>query len=314
MTEETAFPNLDPLLRQAHQSILAFQYAEARESFSLFDSQEAKPSTYNHICRRLLEAQLERSAGRPRSAEEILRALLDDMSTHLAPELTNDLSLLRVGVQDELGTVLMNQGKFPESEALLRHTLELSIALRGETDPGCTESMNSLALVLLSQGKYAEAEALLHRSLAILEEALGADHFACAEPLHTLGLVLSDQRRYAEVQGVLRRALAIKEKALGPDHPALCVTLSNLAGNLLTLGMAATAEPLVKRALVIAEHEFGPHDQEVGQILAQLTGIQAALGDRAVRTTAERAERVLRQNFGSDHPMSKQMRAFLKQL
>jgi hypothetical protein len=113
---------------------------------------------------------------------------------------------------------------------------------------------------------------------------------------------------------VLRRALAIKEKALGPDHPALCVTLSNLAGNLLTLGMAATAEPLVKRALVIAEHEFGPHDQEVGQILAQLTGIQAALGDRAVRTTAERAERVLRQNFGSDHPMSKQMRAFLKQL
>jgi Flp pilus assembly protein TadD len=72
---------------------------------------------------------------------------------------------------NNLASVLDNQGKYKEAEAITRQTLAQREKVLGPEHPDTLTSMNNLASVLDNQGKYKEAKTMSRQTLAQRESA-----------------------------------------------------------------------------------------------------------------------------------------------
>jgi Tfp pilus assembly protein PilF len=64
-----------------------------------------------------------------------------------------------------LGSVLVDQGKYEEAEAMHRQALQGREKVLGPEHPDTLTSISNLGLVLARQGKYEEAEAMHRQAL-----------------------------------------------------------------------------------------------------------------------------------------------------
>src|SRR5690606_25429725 len=77
---------------------------------------------------------------------------------------------------NNLGLFLTRAGRYDEAEPLLRESLRLLRASRGDDHPDTAFGFDNLALLLREAGRYDEGDSLARRALAIRISALGAEH------------------------------------------------------------------------------------------------------------------------------------------
>jgi tetratricopeptide (TPR) repeat protein len=75
-----------------------------------------------------------------------------------------------------LGTLYLNQGRYAESEPLLKKALAIREAQLGPDHPSTGTSLNNLAGLYYAIDRLPEAAQMLSGVVAILEKALGAEH------------------------------------------------------------------------------------------------------------------------------------------
>jgi CHAT domain-containing protein/Tfp pilus assembly protein PilF len=240
-----------------------------------------------------------RKARKPAEAEPLLRRSLTIIEKVGGPE-ANEIA---ASVNNELGTVCQDQGKYEEAESLFQRSLATTEQVFGPEHRFVATVLGNLAQLKKTEGKYADAEPLLERVLRIKEKALGPEHPEVAVWLNSLAAVYLAQGNYASAEPLAQRALRIAEKALGSEAPLVAVSLDNLAALYLKQGNYPNAEPLLQRALRIQEKALGPDDLDVALTLNSLAQLYVAQGNyRAAEPIALRTVHIREKDLGPEHP------------
>ncbi len=204
---------------------------------------------------------------------------------------------------NDLGSLLMVQGRYAEAEPLIRRALAIDEQGYGPDHPKVGRDLNNLANLLQNRNRLAEAEPLYRRALAINETSFGPNHPIVAIGLNNLAQLFQDTHRLAEAEPLMRRALTLTAESYGPDHPDVAIRLNNLAFLLSDTNRLAEAEPLMRRALAIDEKAYGPDHRRVAADLNNLAHILQATNrlDEA-EPLYRRALTIFERSLGPDHP------------
>lgn len=203
----------------------------------------------------------------------------------------------------DLGLDVMGQGRFGESESILRRALTMIVEARGPGHPTVDLGRVSMSECLISQGKYAEAEPMLRTAYAGLIRAFGEEDRKINECRNVLSLVLNALGRFEESEAMNRKNLAIGLKTLGPSDPKLARTYNNLGIVLYQRGKYSEAESIYRKSLELSIAAQGPeHPETAGGYI----NLAAALNAQAKHAEAEpilrRAVSLQLRSLPTDHP------------
>lgn len=169
-------------------------------------------------------AQAYREMGAPRAAERYAREALA-----VSPE---DPRVLRL-----LGSVLIQQRKYPEAEAVARRAL-------AKGDPAITAMVwTDLAIIEEARGRYAPAAEMFQRAT----DGMAASH-ARGRALSNLSILELRLKKYREAATHARQAVSEIEAHAGPQHPDLCEALERYADALRHSGRSKEALHATQRA------------------------------------------------------------------
>jgi serine/threonine-protein kinase len=183
-----------------------------REALAIFKKVLGEQSQEVASMSKNLAADLGR-AGRLREARELLETTLalhrriwkDGKHEDIADDL------------DNLGHVLLLEGRLGEAETHFRRGLEISRAVLGADHPSTANTLSHLASTLHRKGDRDAALALYEEALQILSSKLPPDHVHLARCRFDLGGLLIELRRYPEAREQLVAAYRSFARALGRD-------------------------------------------------------------------------------------------------
>ncbi len=207
-------------------------------------------------------------------------------------------------VQNNLGQVLFDQGRYRESEPLFRQAsaaIERELSNSGSipSDPAVrdliairTLNTSNLANVLARTDRRDEALALYRRAVALSETTLGNADPAIALYLNNLGELYRSDGQPEEAERVLRRALVIFEARNGSRHPHTATALNNLALALDAQDRRTEAQTLYRQAIEIRIAMLPAGHPDVVSIHHNLawSGLMAGDFDLAVEAARKAAE------------------------
>jgi tetratricopeptide (TPR) repeat protein len=182
------------------------------------------------------------------------------------------------------------QGKSAESEALLRHGLEIREKALAPDHPDLAANLEALGVLETDLKRYAEAESLHRRALAIWTKTLGPDHPRIGLVLSNLAKTCADEGHNREAEALFLQAIALREKILGPDHPDLALALEGLADVYQDEKRNREAEALYRRALGIQEKILKAGDRSLQATLRQFAKLLRATGRAAEAVAIEARE------------------------
>lgn len=192
---------------------------------------------------------------------------------------------------ENLGELLVAQGRYDEAELRLRRAAELSRERFGETHELTARATGRLGAVLFRKGANAEAETLLRASLGLARDRHGSAHPEVARAQNALGMLLNAKGEYASSERMLREAAASRRQSLGPDHPLLADTLNDLASAMGRQGKHAEAAAAQREALGIRLRTLDRDHPRVATSLNNLGVTLYQLGQN------EEAESLLRESL-----------------
>lgn len=213
---------------------------------------------------------------------------------------------------NELGIVLVQQGKFQQAEPLLREAL----ALQGEHDHlQQANTLYNLAELLYLRKEYPEAEQAFLQALNIRERVLGArhpltvrsrlklgtvyygigwqeraealfttvlnlateiygnHHPLVAEATANLGAVLIAQNRLDEAIATYRQAIQSYKTMMGQEHPTLALLWGNVGLILHRTGNLLEAVEALQRSIEIDRRYYGDNHHAIATHLMTLGNI-----------------------------------------
>ena len=222
--------------------------------------------------------------GRDITARELLEEGRRRIDTALAGQPEVQAELL-----DVLGSIYRDLALLPQSDTLLRRSVELSRRVHGPRDTLVAAREVDLGLVLLEQGRHEDAEGFLARALAVQREVLGARHPTTGATLRALarnhhlqghdaladslyresvgiaraegdslamagymvgwGVLKYRTSSLADAESLYQEALTIRRRKLDPDHPTITVVLHNLGMVWAAQGKLKEAERLQREVL-----------------------------------------------------------------
>ena len=207
-------------------------------------------------------------------------------------------------LRETIATILKNDGKYEEAEALLRDAVAMEERLFGRDSPVLAGSLKDLGNVHLLQHDYAQAGPLLERSLAILEKAYGPEHSEVADALNSLAELEYEQHHLDRAKTLFERALAAREKALGPDHLNVAQTLNDLALVELDREQYDLAEQRMRQALAIIEKQRGADHPDVAACLNSLALLYEGRGKNDLaESNYVRALSICERALGPEHAL-----------
>ena len=297
-------------LAEQHRGNLGQAETHLRTALQLADRED---DPVNRVTARWNLAELLTDSGQAQSAEDLADEALDLATRHFGPE---DPTTMRAMVLQ--AKVLRAQGRYPDSEALLRRALgrieqaesagspdfadlynELGLALAGQGQPQRAEPwfrrastaarsglpgrdstlMLNQAAVYADMGNAQQAVSLAKHAVERLEERTGREDPRYARALGKLGSYqLQAGQHLAGVQNLIQ-ACRILETALGPESPSRLEPLSELAQAYLTIGARETARSFAETALKIARTIYSPAHPALALHLIRLARCQAVMGD-----------------------------------
>jgi tetratricopeptide (TPR) repeat protein len=155
-----------------------------------------------------------------------------------------------------LGAVLAAEGRFDDSEPILRRALALD---RAGADPLATaRSLAQLAKAYIRQKRFDEALPLIEEATSIDQQRLGAAHPLIAEDFHDVGLIYLVNDRAADAARVFRYAVRLLDRGAGRETPTLGYVELDLGRAEHALGHQNKAQALfgdARRILNTAEDE-----------------------------------------------------------
>jgi eukaryotic-like serine/threonine-protein kinase len=203
-------------------------------------------------------------------------------------------------VIDNLGGLLVLQGKVDEGRKLIEEALAMREKTLGPEHPMVAQSLGNLASVLAQADDWGAARRLSERALSILEKAGGPGNPQVALLQQNLGTL--DLREGAAQRGHdrCREAVEIYEKEGGPTAPALAEPLACLGWAQLELEQPAAALATLERAFSIRQE--GQHEYN-GLVRLLLARALVKTGGDAARAAALRREaRAHYRSLGEDPP------------
>jgi tetratricopeptide (TPR) repeat protein len=181
-------------------------------------------------------------------------------------------------LQNQLGMLLMNQGKLDEAGGLLREALEARRVTLGDRHPSTLTWMNNLGLLLQAQGKLNEAGVLFRDALEASRATLGGRHPDTLISMNNLGGLLLAQGKLDEAGVVLREALEAKRATLGERHPSTLASINNLASLLQDRGKLDEAGVLYRECLAARRATLGDRHRDTLESMINLGGLLLAQG------------------------------------
>jgi tetratricopeptide (TPR) repeat protein len=231
-------------------------------------------------------------------AESQTRLALEEKEKDQGTETASYAQSLRL-----LGMILHRQGRYVESEQVLRECVRIKAATQGESHPDSTAALHALASVLESMGRYEQAEEFLRRVIALEEETFGTDHPTYAATLHGLSLVLEHRGKYIEAENVCRKALAVFSSWLGPTHPTTLASLHALAYILESRGDYTASEKLLRGLIEIKSTTLAPDHPSLLEPLQVLAFTLWRQGKQAEAESVFARALILLEGVPPDHPV-----------
>ncbi len=155
-----------------------------------------------------------------------------------------------------LGAVLAAEGRFADSETVLRRALALDRAAGDQL--ATARSLAQLANAYIRQKRFAEALPLIEEATLIDQQRLGATHPLIAEDFHALGLIFLATNRPGDAAMAFRTATGVLGRGAGSSTPTLAYIELDLARAEHLLGHQDKSQSLFKdarRILNTAEDE-----------------------------------------------------------
>ncbi len=171
---------------------------------------------------------------------------------------------------DNLGRILLAQGRVAEAERTHRDALVLRTRLLDRNDLENAESLLGLGAARAAQGDLTGADSLMRTALAMRIERVGSRNARTANAHHDLGVLLHRQRRYDESEQHLREALAVRTAIGGPTHPDVALSMRELALVLRTIHRTSEADSLLRESRKILVERLGEDDPESRRATAYL--------------------------------------------
>ena len=148
---------------------------------------------------------------------------------------------------DDLGEILLEQGKYEESEDVYRKALDYREKIKGDSDKSVATSLINIGTLYLRQKKYSEAEAMDKRALSILGTALEKgelnddDLFTFLRAAKNLAEVNVETKNYAEAEKEYKFIIMEVEKLYGQQDSSLIEPLEEYAKLLRILNRSTEA-------------------------------------------------------------------------
>jgi tetratricopeptide (TPR) repeat protein len=138
---------------------------------------------------------------------------------------------------NNMGSLLVAQGKLQAAEPLFREALERRRRVLGDDHPDTLTSINGLSYLLQAQGKLDQAEPLSQEAVERSRRVLRDDPRTVIS-IYNMGALLQAQGKLAEAEPLCREAVtrAKANKSLGPKHPNTKRFAENYAKCLDALG------------------------------------------------------------------------------
>lgn len=181
-------------------------------------------------------------------------------------------------VRNNLGRLLVLQGRLDEAERLHRQVLAFREQRFGADANLTLEAVSSLAEVHWQRGELEQAEAAYRRMLAGHERSSGRQHATTATAIGLLGRLAARRGEHAQAVALLREAQAISDGLFGPGRYQSALFQVRLAHSLTALGRPGEALPLLEVARRNFERQLPPHHTQRQELYAVLEQTLAALG------------------------------------
>ena len=180
-------------------------------------------------------------------------------------------------MMSNLGSVLFDEGKIADAEAILRNVLNERRRVLGEKHPQVATSMTRLARVLGAEGQYQEAEQLFRAGVARDLADLGGKHIETLNARANLAGVLVDEGAFAEAESLYRETIQAGTQVFG-EHSDMCGWYAGLGWTLFHEGNSAAAEGQIQHGLAICRSRIGPGSIREARALEKYSPVEAALG------------------------------------
>jgi len=251
-------------------------------------------------------AQAKHSLGEYDAAEALYRDALEIQKSELG-EGHGDVGR----TLNDLGVILVLQGKSADAEPLYRRSLRIQRREFGPNHLETLQTLSNIGSMYWEMGNYEAAEEINRESVALRRQMFGEDHPEVAAELSNLATTLSTQGKYEEAERLHRESLALWMKLLGDEHPSVASSLNNLAAVLRHQGNYAEAEPLCRRALAIDLKTLGDEHPYVAMDLDNLGVVLAEQGrlDEGYELL-EQAQAMHRRVVGIDSPRTALSRSY----
>jgi eukaryotic-like serine/threonine-protein kinase len=225
-------------------------------------------------------------------AEALQRRSLDIL-TGVYPEGNELIVFSQIG----LGDVLLEMGKYGESEALLNAAAQSLDAMLPDWHYARALPLITLGNLRLEQRNSADAVRLLRRALGMCGEGSGCPPRVFAEIAWVLGRALDANNRPNEAVPLLRQAIDTEDRLHGPDRPVGLRIRIDLSHALLRAGDRRAARAAVRdiQASLVSK-----------PALAKLRRLQGLFAEQDGRTREaieafEESLHILEARLGPDH-------------
>jgi tetratricopeptide (TPR) repeat protein len=208
-----------------------------------------------------------------RSAEILLRDLVQITLTTSGPKHGGTIQ----SIQD-LCLPIIESGRYPESEELLRVALELSFDATDLSDREQCLTRYILGELLYKQGKYADSEALLRETAKMSEKLLGIEHEITTRCKIYLCRVLRIRELFSESHDILLKIMEVKIKKSKEMAGSTIYTMAELGVVLIEMGNMDDAYKWMKQALCYCVEIGGIESRRAEQFFENLSSIDEVEG------------------------------------
>lgn len=195
-------------------------------------------------------------------AQTHLQGAVENRQQALGPDHPDTLRAMR-----ELATVFKEQGRYAESEALLRKTLTAQKRVLGQDHKDTFVTITVLAAVCEAQDQPMTSEKLFSDLWQLQKKVLGPDHMETLGTLGNMAAFMTRQGRPEEALTLEKERLERTQRTCGQRDSRTLVSMSITASAYEAAGQPSEAEKLYTGAMAIMKQALGPdHPDTLNQI------------------------------------------------
>jgi len=193
---------------------------------------------------------------------------------------------------------LVNLGRAPEGEPLIREAVDMYRRLEGDDSLFVSRALVNLARVLShDRTKVDETLQALEDALAINRRHHDGKHADLAQNLTALANTLTMNEKYTEAEAYYLEAITLGREVFGDDHPDVLAPQANLASLYLRTNRLEESEALMHAVHAGEVRVFGPdsprviaHHHSLGELYVQMKNMKGA--ETEYRAAVEEARRL----------------------